>query len=120
MFYGTIKSVSWEIDSKVFSSEISTPIYYFSRNIFFEVGFSYTYINAKYLINVEKEIEAQTSLNPKVLGSEHEQYIMNSDSHLVNATLAANILIENMINFRAAVNTSYAIQLGLEFYFSIF
>jgi len=119
MFYGTIKSVSWDIESKAFSSELSIPVYYFSRNIFFEAGFSYTYLHAKYLVDVEKEIEDQTSLDPNVLANSQENYSFTSTYNLFNATASVNFLIENIINFRVLINSSLSFQVGVEYFFNI-
>jgi hypothetical protein len=120
LFYGTIKSASWELSNfSEFSFSVSTPVIYLSHNLFFDLGVQYKYLTTEYNVIVHRDIEDQTAEDPSILGPEDERINFNSENNLFGGLITVNYSPLKYFTLICSISTFKSVQLGFNYLFTL-
>jgi len=120
LFFGTVQSATWVLDNfSEFSLSITTPVYYLSQNLFFDLGIQYKYITTEYSVVVHREINDQIAEDPSMLGPEDEKINFNSENNLFGGSIAVHYSPINNFTLICSISTFKAVQLGFNYLFTL-
>jgi len=100
-----------------FSLSISAPVYYLSKNFFFDLGIQYKYIATEYSVVIHREINEQIAEDPSMLGPEDEKINFNSENNLFGGSIVVHYSPINNFTLICSISTFKAVQLGFNYLF---
>lgn len=109
-----------DFNSYGISAQITTPVYYINRNIYFEAGINYTLQNISFKTDFIKDGVVETPYTDEdPVFFEDKTLNINENYHLIYPVLNANFAIQNSLDIQVNYMMPFNFRFGLTYHFKM-